>query len=238
MTEAADHGPHGDHIDFRGSVFSWWDAAGRAGPLTACQLRTRRFHDAFRNVAAWGYWRDAEPAPDAPEGAIRLYSLPDHGWFWTLHDGTLSVGLVTDKHSFAEGRRALGGTEALYADRLERTPALARLLADADRVTDLRVESDYSYVADRFCGPGWYAAGDAACFLDPLLSTGVHLALYSGMLAAASVAATCTRTPANPKPPTSTRAPTGTPTSACSSSSAPSTTSTGAATPTSAAPSG
>ncbi|MGW5423807.1 NAD(P)/FAD-dependent oxidoreductase [Streptomyces sp. NPDC003943] len=167
------------------------DASGRAGLLTARQLRTRRFHDAFRNVAAWGYWRDAEPAPDAPEGAIRLYSLPDHGWFWAipLHDGTLSVGLVTDKRSFAEGRRALGGTEALYADRLDRTPALARLLADADRVTDLRVESDYSYVADRFCGPGWYAAGDAACFLDPLLSTGVHLAMYSGMLTAASVAA-------------------------------------------------
>ena len=31
-------------------------------------------------------------------------------------------------------------------------------------------------------------AGDAACFLDPLLSTGVHLAMYSGMLAAASIA--------------------------------------------------
>lgn len=29
--------------------------------------------------------------------------------------------------------------------------------------------------------------GDAACFLDPLLSTGVHLAQYSGMIAAASI---------------------------------------------------
>ncbi|MFF0435585.1 NAD(P)/FAD-dependent oxidoreductase [Streptomyces sp. NPDC004327] len=182
---AAD-GRHGT-ISFRYLV----DASGRAGLLTARQLRTRRFHDAFRNIAAWAYWRDAKPARDAPEGAIRLYSLPDHGWFWAipLHDGTLSVGLVTDKRSFAEGRRALGGTEALYADRLERTPALARLLAGAKQVTGLRVESDYSYVADRFCGPGWFSAGDAACFLDPLLSTGVHLAMHSGMLAAASIAA-------------------------------------------------
>ncbi|EFL13279.1 tryptophan 7-halogenase [Streptomyces sp. C] len=167
------------------------DASGRAGLLTARQLRTRRFHDAFRNVATWGYWRGAHPAPDVPEGAIRLHSLPDHGWFWAipLHDGTLSVGLVTDRHSFARGRQALGGTDALYADRLAHTPGLARLLTGAERVTGLRVESDYSYVADRFCGPGWYAAGDAACFLDPLLSTGVHLGMHSGTLAAASIAA-------------------------------------------------
>ncbi|MFE2323771.1 NAD(P)/FAD-dependent oxidoreductase [Streptomyces sp. NPDC059385] len=167
------------------------DASGRAGLLSARQLRTRRFHDAFRNVAAWGYWRGAAPVETAPEGAICLFSLPDDGWFWAipLHDGTLSVGLVTDKHSFTATRKALGSTEALYADRLRRCPALARLLARADRVSPLRVESDYSYVADRFCGPGWFLTGDAACFLDPLLSTGVHLAMYSGMLAAASIAA-------------------------------------------------
>jgi hypothetical protein len=54
----------------------------------------------------------------------------------------------------------------------------------------VRVEQDFSYVADGFCGPGYFIAGDAACFLDPLLSTGVHLAMYSGLLAAASITAT------------------------------------------------
>ncbi|MFD5420942.1 NAD(P)/FAD-dependent oxidoreductase [Streptomyces sp. NPDC127069] len=167
------------------------DASGRAGLVSARHLRTRRFHDAFRNVALWGYWRDAARVESAPPGAICLFSLPEDGWFWAipLHDGTLSVGLVTDKHSFAAARQSLGGTEDLYADRLRRCPPLARLLAGADRVTPLRVDTDYSYVADHFCGPGWFLAGDAACFLDPLLSTGVHLAMYSGMLAAASITA-------------------------------------------------
>jgi len=41
--------------------------------------------------------------------------------------------------------------------------------------------------SDRFCGPGYMLVGDAACFLDPLLSTGVHLAQYSAMIAAASI---------------------------------------------------
>ncbi|MCB5179816.1 NAD(P)/FAD-dependent oxidoreductase [Streptomyces antimicrobicus] len=168
------------------------DASGRAGLLTARHLRLRRFHDAFRNVATWAYWQGVAPVPGAPEGAICLYSLPDHGWFWAipLHDGTLSVGLVTDKRSFAQARTELGSAQALYTHHLARTPALADLLADARQATGVRVESDYSYVCDRFCGPGWYAAGDAACFLDPLLSTGVHLAMHSGLLAAASIAAT------------------------------------------------
>jgi hypothetical protein len=52
------------------------------------------------------------------------------------------------------------------------------------------VEQDFSYAAPSYCGPGYFIAGDAACFLDPLLSTGVHLAMYSGMLAATSILAT------------------------------------------------
>lgn len=64
-------------------------------------------------------------------------------------------------------------------------------LADAKFLQgEVRVEQDFSYVADSFCGPGHFIVGDAACFLDPLLSTGVHLAMYSGMLSAASILAT------------------------------------------------
>ena len=57
----------------------------------------------------------------------------------------------------------------------------------------LRTETDYSYAAERFAGPGYYLVGDAACFLDPLLSTGVHLATFSGLVAAASISSTLRR---------------------------------------------
>ncbi|GGV66503.1 FAD-binding protein [Streptomyces longisporoflavus] len=166
------------------------DASGRAGLLAARQLRTRRVHDVFRNVALWGYWRGAAPLADAPSGAIGVFSLPDHGWLWAipLHDGTLSVGLVTDKRSFARSRQAhQGSLQAVYDEAIGRCPLLSGLLAQAGQTSKLRTESDYSYVSEVFCGPGWFAAGDAACFLDPLLSTGVHLAMYSGLLAAASI---------------------------------------------------
>ncbi|TJZ57379.1 NAD(P)/FAD-dependent oxidoreductase [Streptomyces piniterrae] len=170
--------------------FRWLiDASGRAGVLAARQLRTRRFHDVFRNVATWGYWRGAAPLEGAPAGAIGVFSLPDHGWFWAipLHDGTLSVGLVTDKRSFNQARSRRGSIEAVYHEALGHCPLLARLLDGAELVSALKTESDYSYVTDEFCGPGYYLAGDAACFLDPLLSTGVHLAMYSGLLSAAAI---------------------------------------------------
>ncbi|MGY2061511.1 NAD(P)/FAD-dependent oxidoreductase, partial [Nocardia gipuzkoensis] len=66
--------------------------------------------------------------------------------------------------------------------------AMSRLLAGAEQVDTVRAEQDYSYVSDRFCGPGYAVVGDSACFLDPLLSTGVHLATYGALVASASIA--------------------------------------------------
>lgn len=51
----------------------------------------------------------------------------------------------------------------------------------------LRVLDEFSYSADEFCSPGIMLVGDAACFVDPVFSTGVHLATYGGLLAARTV---------------------------------------------------
>jgi halogenation protein CepH len=54
-------------------------------------------------------------------------------------------------------------------------------------VSPVRVIRDYSYSSRRFHGPGYLLAGDAACFIDPVFSTGVHLACLSGYLAAETI---------------------------------------------------
>jgi halogenation protein CepH len=66
------------------------------------------------------------------------------------------------------------------------------MLSDARRVTtgpygQLRVRKDYSYCDTAFWRPGMVLIGDAACFVDPVFSSGVHLATYSGLLAARSI---------------------------------------------------
>lgn len=164
------------------------DASGRGGVLATRHLKSRRYHEMFRNVASWTYWRGAQKLEKGPDGAIAVCSIPT-GWFWfiPLHDGTTSVGLVTGKDLFNDQRRRLGSIEAVYHAALRECPLVMRLLDGATQTTGMRVEQDYSYVSDTFAGPGYFLTGDAACFLDPLLSTGVHLATYSALLAAASI---------------------------------------------------
>ena len=47
------------------------------------------------------------------------------------------------------------------------------------------VVKDWSYTSTQTVGDGWILVGDAACFVDPLFSSGVHLAMMSAVMAAA-----------------------------------------------------
>jgi len=165
------------------------DASGRAGLMATRYLKSRRFPESFQNVAIWGYWRGARKLDHGPENAIAVCSVP-YGWLWAipLHDGTTSIGLVTHKATFKEKREERGGLRQLLLDAVADNSMVARLAEPGELEGEIKVEQDYSYTSDRFSGPGYFMVGDAACFLDPLLSTGVHLATFSAMLAAAGVA--------------------------------------------------
>jgi halogenation protein CepH len=99
------------------------------------------------------------------------------------------VGAVLLPEAF---ERAQGDREQALAGLIAECPLIAEYLAGAQRVTtgpygQIRVRKDYSYIQERFWRPGLVLAGDAACFIDPVFSSGVHLATYGGLLAARSV---------------------------------------------------
>ncbi|PMS18526.1 FAD-binding protein [Trinickia dabaoshanensis] len=164
------------------------DASGRNGIMSTRYLDNRQYHDIFRNVAVWGYWEDVAWPADCAEGAIIVSSIPD-GWWWgiPLSDGRVSVGVVIHRDAFVEARKSRSLDE-FYREAITQSPVVTKLTQHARLATPLKAEQDYSYTSDQFAGPGFFIAGDSACFLDPLLSTGVHLAMYSGMLSAASIA--------------------------------------------------
>ncbi|HLQ28677.1 MAG TPA: NAD(P)/FAD-dependent oxidoreductase [Ktedonobacteraceae bacterium] len=164
------------------------DASGRAGILATHYFKSRHYHSAFQNVALWGYWKGAHQLENAPKGAIAVGSVDD-GWIWgiPLHNGTMSVGLVTHKETFKEKRQQSATPEQIYMEAIDSCPLIKGLVEEGELVTKISAEQDYSYLSDVLAGPGYCLAGDAACFIDPLLSTGVHLATFSGMLAAASI---------------------------------------------------
>ncbi len=164
------------------------DASGRAGLMATRYLKSRWYNQGFQNVAIWGYWNGAKKAAQGPEGATIVYSVP-MGWFWSipLQDEKLSVGLVIHKTAFQAQKKLYPSLEQIYIEALDTCPSLKGLVKSATLASSLRVEQDYSYSTECFAGPGYFLAGDAACFLDPLLSTGVHLATFSALLAAASL---------------------------------------------------
>src|SRR5207245_7911957 len=109
------------------------------------------------------------------------------GWFWyiPLHDGTMSVGAVVDARRWRV--LADGDPEGTYRGLIARCPAIAEHLARATLVSPVRIIRDYSYTSTHFIGPGFLLAGDAACFIDPVFSTCVHLACLAGFLGARAV---------------------------------------------------
>lgn len=162
------------------------DASGRAGIMATEYLKNRRLHDVFQNVGIWGYWKNALRLPKGQSGAIALGSIPD-GWVWgiPLDEEIMSVGVVMHKSTYKE--RLTKNLKDIYVEAIAECPLIADLVALGELVSDVKVEQDYSYTSDSFSGPAYFISGDAACFLDPLLSSGVHLATYSALLAAASI---------------------------------------------------
>ena len=88
----------------------------------------------------------------------------------------------------------LTGNE-FYLDQLRLAPNLFALIADGRQVVgsddkpEIHFASDYSYMSNFYALPGLRVVGDAGAFIDPLFSSGVHLALTSGLSAALTICA-------------------------------------------------
>jgi halogenation protein CepH len=165
------------------------DASGNASPLHR-QVGERVYSEFFRNVALFCYFENAGRMPGEQAGSV-LSAAFDEGWFWfiPLSETLTSVGAVIAREH--AGRLQQDHESAMRAF-IDACPLIKRLLSTATRVTDgaygrFRVRRDYSYTNTHFWRPGLLLVGDAACFIDPIFSSGVHLATYSALLAARSI---------------------------------------------------
>ncbi|MEU9607614.1 NAD(P)/FAD-dependent oxidoreductase [Streptomyces sp. NPDC048057] len=170
-----------------GTVTARWlvDSSGQGGTVTK-RLHQQEWDPYLKNMAVWSYWRGAKRGPGLDAGNTFLPTF-DEGWWWfiPLRDDITSIGVVVDREAFLKQKE--NGLQHYYQSCLERTPELMDRLADAEQVDEMHAQRDWSYIYDRFSGDGYIAVGDAACFIDPLFSTGVHLSMLSGYLAATTV---------------------------------------------------
>ena len=166
------------------------DASGNKSRIYQRAGTSRQYSEFFRSLALFGYFEGGKRLPEPNSGNI-LSCAFDSGWFWyiPLSPALTSVGAVV-RHDLAG--KIQGDPQAALASLIAECPMISDYLRDAKRVTEgqygqLRVRKDYSYANTKFWRPGMALVGDAACFVDPIFSSGVHLATYGALLAARSI---------------------------------------------------
>lgn len=173
------------------------DASGRQGLMSTKYLKNRTMStgEQLQSIANWGYWTNGGTygIGTKQEGYPYFESLHDgSGWAWfiPLHNGETSVGVVRNVKVLAQMKRESGrDSKAIYLDTLKNNAGMGELLSKATFVGDVKSASDWSYNAAAYASPYVRIAGDAGCFVDPFFSSGVHLALNSGLSAATTVCA-------------------------------------------------
>jgi flavin-dependent dehydrogenase len=159
------------------------DATGRGG-LIARKFNLRTDEPRLANIAIFSHYtkvpRLEGPRPDD----IRLIARNDAGWFWLIpiSKELTSVGVVLPKALYR--RLENGSPEETLNRTIADTLIVAELMREAHREWPVRVEKDFSYSASMYAGHRWILAGDAGSFLDPIFSTGVSIAMESGIEAA------------------------------------------------------
>jgi halogenation protein CepH len=174
----------------RHAVRSRWilDASGQARVLGS-HRSTRIVNEELRNLAVYGYWRGprslelADVCAEAQSGDRNsiLIEACRAGWCWwiPLAEEYFSVGAIVGRDAY-QGRTR-DGLKAFYLERVEETAYVSQLVQRAVIQEPIRSVRDWSYRSEKLCAPGFALLGDAAAFVDPILSTGVFLALNAGV---------------------------------------------------------
>src|SRR5882724_5578107 len=141
----------------------------------------------LNKVAVWTYYKGAKRDPGIDEGATTVAYVPDKGWFWYIpqHRQMVSVGVVAEGKYLS--RDGVKSPEAIFKREIEQNQWIKQHLACGKQVGSYFLTSEYSHHS-KHCGTeGLLLVGDAFAFLDPVFSSGVMLALKSGVLAADAV---------------------------------------------------
>ena len=138
----------------------------------------------LKKISIWTYFRGAKRDPGMDEGATTVAYLPNKGWFWyiPLSGDVVSVGIVAERKYLYDG--STKQLAEIFAREVKKNAWIEDHLASGEQYGEYHVIGEFSY-RNRFCATdGLVLAGDALGFLDPVFSSGVFLALKSGVMLA------------------------------------------------------
>lgn len=162
------------------------DASGLRSVIPS-KLRLRKLTEPHRMGIYAQY--AAKPTRDDVKAGWFIGQMFYDGWTWLLllPNNRFSVGTVMTVDRFKKS----GLSPAAMLERLvQENPLLNEgMTADRERISDVMVTGNMGNSSERLAGDGWVAVGDAAYFIDPCYSSGVHLAMKSAEMVADQVMA-------------------------------------------------
>jgi flavin-dependent dehydrogenase len=173
----------GVHTDQGETHTARWvvDATGQQG--LAGSLADREMDPVLQNIAYGTYWKGAHLLEDwnGNLSASRAFIVAHpQGWSWVfpVRKDLVSVGLVTSLE--AHRNRRDQDPEAFVQQAIAESPHLSRILEGAElcegpQNSRVRISTDFSYTSRSIVQPGLIRLGDAAGFVDPILSVGCFL---------------------------------------------------------------
>jgi flavin-dependent dehydrogenase len=187
-------GPGGAEEELRAAVVV--DATGRdamSSRKPGARVKTPRLE---RTLAVFSHFDGCRRLSGDDEGDIRIVILKE-GWFWVIpfRGDRTSVGIVLDPSRIAGEAADLDGFLArLFAS----SPPMRDIMTGSRQVFAAQAVADFSYRVPEASGNGWLAVGDAGGFIDPLFSTGFHLAVKGADLAAHAIESALSRGDVSP----------------------------------------
>ncbi len=147
-------------------------------------------------MAVFNHFEHMQRDTGEAAGDIIIMRLQD-AWFWAIpiSPTVTSVGVVLQKNAKREKGESW---ESVFWRKVGESSFFSSALAPATALGEYRIDSDYSFSYDLFGHDNCLLTGDAASFIDPVFSSGVYLALESGLLAADTIADAISNTRATP----------------------------------------
>jgi flavin-dependent dehydrogenase len=161
------------------------DCSGR-DTFLANKFQIKHRNPKHNSSAIYGHFKGARRHEGSAAGNITIFWF-EHGWFWfiPMTDDVTSIGMVTWPYYMkTKGERSL---QQFLMDGIAMCAPLAGRLENAQLINEVEATGNFSYVSERNHGANYLLLGDAYAFIDPVFSSGVWLAMNSGVLGAEAI---------------------------------------------------
>jgi flavin-dependent dehydrogenase len=145
------------------------------GAVTPKKFNLRR-ENTLKRMAVFGHYRTSPLNEDLKKGWF-VGQMVYNGWIWLipLEPDLISIGVVIPVEEY---KKAQQSPQAFLERYMATTPIVPPSISANPKLEGkVHIYGNLGYTSSRAYGDGWVLVGDAAFFIDPCYSSGVHLAL-------------------------------------------------------------